>query len=92
MWQPYRAHGPAGQPSAVVVWRDSVTGELAARARRLTDAYENYSQLQVLKRPLAGVLFSFFLMMTLILVGSTWIGLYLLSASRSPCSGWPGGA
>ena len=30
------------------------SGELATHARRITEAYENYSQLRVLKRPLAG--------------------------------------
>ena len=78
-------HGPAGQPSAVVVASDYLTGELASRARRITDAYENYSQLRVLKQPLAGVYLSFFLMMTLmILVGSTWIGLYLAKRITQP--------
>jgi two-component system nitrogen regulation sensor histidine kinase NtrY len=78
-------HGPGGQPSAVVVASDYLTGELASRARRITDAYENYSQLEVLKRPLAGVYLSFFLMMTLmILVGSTWVGLYLAKRITQP--------
>jgi two-component system, NtrC family, nitrogen regulation sensor histidine kinase NtrY len=74
-----------GQPSAVVVASDYLTGELAARARRITDAYEDYSQLRVLRRPLAGVYLSFFLMMTLmILVGSTWMGLYLAKRITQP--------
>ena len=78
-------HGANGQPSAVVVASDYLTGELAARARRITDAYEDYSQLRVLRRPLAGVYLSFFLMMTLmILVGSTWMGLYLAKRITQP--------
>jgi two-component system nitrogen regulation sensor histidine kinase NtrY len=78
-------HGGTGQPTAVVVASDYLTGELAARARKITDAYENYSQLRVLRRPLAGVYLSFFLMMTLmILVGSTWIGLYLAKRISQP--------
>jgi two-component system, NtrC family, nitrogen regulation sensor histidine kinase NtrY len=77
--------GGSGQPTAVVVASDYLTGELAARARRITDAYENYSQLRVLRRPLAGVYLSFFLMMTLmILVGSTWMGLYLAKRISQP--------
>ena len=73
------------QPTAVVVASDYLTGDLAARARRITDAYENYSQLRVLRRPLAGVYLSFFLMMTLmILVGSTWMGLYLAKRITQP--------
>jgi two-component system nitrogen regulation sensor histidine kinase NtrY len=77
--------GTTGPPSAVVVTSDYLTGELAARARSITDAYENYNQLRVLRRPLAGVYLSFFLMMTLmILVGSTWIGLYLAKRITQP--------
>jgi two-component system nitrogen regulation sensor histidine kinase NtrY len=78
-------HGTAAQPTAVVVASDYLTGELAARAREITDAYEHYSQLRVLRRPLAGVYLSFFLMMTLmILVGSTWMGLYLAKRITQP--------
>ena len=46
---------PDAAPSAVVVASDYLTGQLATLARRITDAYESYSQLRVLKRPLAGV-------------------------------------
>ena len=77
--------GGAGKPTAVVVASDYLTGELAARARRITDAYEAYSQLRVLRRPMAGVYLSLFLMMTLmILVGSTWMGLYLAKRITQP--------
>jgi two-component system nitrogen regulation sensor histidine kinase NtrY len=73
------------EPIAVVVASDFLTGELASRARRITDAYEDYSQLRVLRRPLAGVYLSFFLMMTLmILVGATWMGLYLAKRITEP--------
>ena len=75
----------AEQPVAVVVASDLLTGELASRARRISDAYEDYSQLRVLRRPLAGVYLSFFLMMTLmILVGATWMGLYLAKRITEP--------
>ncbi len=78
-------HSITLRPEAVVVASDYLTGELAARARRITDAYEAYSQLRVLRRPLAGVYLSFFLMMTLmILVGSTWMGLYLAKRITQP--------
>jgi two-component system nitrogen regulation sensor histidine kinase NtrY len=73
------------RPIAVVVASDFLAGELAARARRITDAYEDYSQLRVLAPPLAGVYLSFFLMMTLmILVGATWMGLYLAKRITEP--------
>ena len=51
----------------------------------MTQAYEDYQQLRVLKQPLAGVYLSFFLMLTLmILVGSTWMGLYLAKRITRP--------
>ncbi len=64
---------------------DYLTGDLAARSRRMTQAFENYNQLRVLKRPLTGVYLSFFLMVTLlILVGATWMGLYLAKRITRP--------
>ena len=75
----------SSQPVAVVIATDYLTGELASRARRIQDAYEDYSRLQVLKGPLAGVYLSFFLMMTLmILVGAIWMGLYLAKRITEP--------
>src|SRR5262249_42728782 len=59
--------------------------DLATRARRLTKAFEDYTQMRVLKRPLAGVYLAFFLMMTLmILVGAVWTGLYLAKRITRP--------
>ena len=69
---------PSGPVRGVVVASEYLTDQFAARARGMTGAYESYQQLRVLKQPLAGVYLSFFLMLTLmILVGSTWMGLYL---------------
>jgi two-component system, NtrC family, nitrogen regulation sensor histidine kinase NtrY len=74
-----------GKPKGVVVATDYLTGEMAARSRRMTQAYENYTQLRVLKRPLTGVYLSFFLMVTLmILVGATWMGLYMAKRITRP--------
>jgi two-component system nitrogen regulation sensor histidine kinase NtrY len=74
-----------GRPVGVVVATDSLTGEFAARARRMTRAYERYNQLRVLRQPLAGVYLSAFLMLTLfILVGATWMGLYLAKRITRP--------
>jgi two-component system nitrogen regulation sensor histidine kinase NtrY len=73
------------QPVAVVVATDLLTGELARRARRISNAYEDYSRLRVFGPPLAGVYLSLFLMMTLmILVGATWMGLYLAKRITEP--------
>ncbi len=74
-----------GKAAGVVVATDYLSGDLAARSRRMTQAFENYNQLRVLKRPLAGVYLSFFLMVTLlILVGSTWMGLYIAKRITRP--------
>lgn len=75
----------SGRMAGVVVVGDLLGGELAGRARRLTQAYEDYQQLRVLKQPLAGVYLSFFVMVTLlILVGSTWLGFYLSKRITRP--------
>jgi two-component system nitrogen regulation sensor histidine kinase NtrY len=75
----------SGQITGVVVASDYLSGDLAEKARRMSKAYEDYSQLRVLKQPLAGVYVSFFVMVTLlILVGSTWMGLYLAKRITRP--------
>ncbi len=78
-------HGKTPPPVGVVVATDVLTGEMTARSRRMTEAFEHYSQLRVLKRPLTGVYLSFFLMVTLmILVGALWMGLYLAKRITRP--------
>jgi len=75
----------SGQITGAVVASDYLAGDLADRARRMSKAYEDYTQLRVLKQPLAGVYVSFFVMVTLlILVGSTWMGLYLAKRITRP--------
>jgi two-component system nitrogen regulation sensor histidine kinase NtrY len=74
-----------GKTAGVVVATDFLTGDMAGRSRRMTQAFENYNQMRVLKRPLTGVYLSFFLMTTLlILVGSTWMGLYMAKRITRP--------
>ena len=76
---------PGARPLGVVIASEYVTEAFAGRARRMTQAYEDYQQLRVLKQPLAGVYLSFFFMLTLmILVGSTWMGLYLAKRITRP--------
>ena len=76
---------PQGAVRGVVIASDSLSGQFAARARQMTNAYEDYQQLRVLKQPLAGVYLSFFLTLTLmILVGATWMGLYLAKRITRP--------
>lgn len=75
----------SGRVTGVVVVSERLSGGLAQRAKRLTAAYEDYSQLRVLRQPLAGVYLSFFIMATLlILVGSSWVGLYLAKRITRP--------
>jgi two-component system nitrogen regulation sensor histidine kinase NtrY len=77
--------GPATEIAGVVVASDYLSGDLADRSRRMTRAYEQYTQLRVLREPLAGVYLSFFLMVTLlILVSSTWMGFYLAKRITRP--------
>jgi two-component system nitrogen regulation sensor histidine kinase NtrY len=77
--------GAGGQVAGVVVTSDYLAGNLADRSRRMTQAYEQYTQLRVLREPLAGVYLSFFLMVTLlILVSSTWMGFYLAKRITRP--------
>ena len=76
---------PNGPVRGVVIASEYLTDRFAARARSMTAAYEAYRQLEVLKPALAGVYLSFFLMLTLmILVGATWMGLYLAKRITRP--------
>jgi len=76
---------PEARPQGIVVAGEYVASAFATRARRMTQAYEDYQQLRVLKQPLAGVYLSFFLMLTLmILVAATWMGLYLAKRITRP--------
>lgn len=77
--------GRGGAAKGVVVATDYLTGDLADRSRRMTEAFEAYNQLRVLRRPLTGVYLSFFLMVTLlILFGATWMGSYLAKRITRP--------
>jgi two-component system nitrogen regulation sensor histidine kinase NtrY len=74
-----------GRPTGVVVASNYLKSDVVARSRRMSQAFENYSQLKVLKRPLTGVYLSFFLMVTLlILFGATWMGSYLAKRITRP--------
>jgi two-component system, NtrC family, nitrogen regulation sensor histidine kinase NtrY len=79
------ARDASGKPIGVVIASDFLSGDLALNARRIAQAYEDYSQLKVLRRPLEGVYLSLFVMMTLmILVSATWLGLYLAKRITRP--------
>ena len=77
--------GVDGAPVGVVVASDALTGSVAFHSRRISGAYEAYSQLRVLQRPLAGVYLSFFVMLTLmILISATWLGIYVAKRITRP--------
>jgi two-component system nitrogen regulation sensor histidine kinase NtrY len=74
-----------GRATGVIVATDYLTGEVAMRSRRMTQAFEDYNQLRVLRRPLTGLYLSFFVMVTLlILFGATWMGSYLAKRITRP--------
>jgi two-component system nitrogen regulation sensor histidine kinase NtrY len=82
-----------GPPVGVVVASDHLTDQLSAHARRITEAYEKYNELRVLKRPLQGIYLSLFLTMTLmILVSATWTGVYLAKRITRPVQRLAAGA
>jgi two-component system nitrogen regulation sensor histidine kinase NtrY len=81
---PVRA-SQTGAVTGVVIASEYLTGQFAARARRMTEAFEGYQQLRVLRQPLTGVYLSFFLMLTLmILVGASWMGVYVAKRITRP--------
>src|SRR5438874_2136911 len=78
-------HDASGKNVGVVIASNFLSDELAQHAHRIAQAYEDYSQLQILRGPLEGVYLSLFLMMTLmILVSATWLGLYLAKRITRP--------
>src|SRR5262249_3163293 len=83
----------SGKPVGVIIASDHLSGELASHSRRITEAYESYSQMRVLQRPLKGIYLSLFLTMTLlILVSATWMGLYLAKRITRPVQRLAAGA
>ena len=83
----------AGAPLGVVIASDLLSGTLAQHSRRITEAYESYTQLLVMRPALEGVYLSIFLMMTLmILISATWIGMYLAKRITRPIQALAAGA
>ena len=82
-----------GAVVGVVVASDHLPGQLATHARRITEAYEKYNEIAVMKRPLQGIYLSLFLTMTLmILVSATWTGVYLAKRITRPVQRLAAGA
>ena len=62
-----------------------VPQRLEARLRDISQAFQEYKQLKLLKNPIKGIYILLFLLMTLIIVFSaTWFGLYLARGITEP--------
>ena len=74
------ARGRRGAWSAI-----HVPQRLEARVRGISQAFQEYKQLKLLKKPIKGIYILLFLLMTLIIVFSvTWFGLYLARGITEP--------
>ncbi len=71
--------------AAVMVVAIHVPQRLEARLRGISQAFQEYKQLKLLKNPIKGIYILLFLLMTLIIVFSaTWFGLYLARGITEP--------
>jgi two-component system nitrogen regulation sensor histidine kinase NtrY len=70
---------------AAMVVAIHVSQRLEARLRNISQAFQEYKQLRLLKNPIKGIYILLFLLMTLIIVFSaTWFGLYLARGITEP--------
>ena len=84
---------PDAPPIGVVIASVYLTDELARHSARIVEAYEDYTQLLVLRQPIEGVYLSFFLGLTLlILISATWMGLFLAKRITRPVQRLAAGA
>jgi two-component system, NtrC family, nitrogen regulation sensor histidine kinase NtrY len=80
---PIRA--PDRQVVGAVVVASHVAQRLEARLRGISEAFQEYKQLKLLKNPIKGIYILLFLLLTLIIVFSaTWLGLYLARGITDP--------
>jgi two-component system nitrogen regulation sensor histidine kinase NtrY len=71
--------------TGVMVVAIHVPQRLEARLRGISQAFQEYKQLKLLKNPIKGIYILLFLLMTLIIVFSaTWFGLYLARGITDP--------
>ncbi|MEK7386511.1 MAG: ATP-binding protein, partial [candidate division NC10 bacterium] len=81
----WAARGEERQVAGVIVVATHVTERLEARVRGISQAFQEYKQLKLLKTPIKGIYILLFLLMTLIIVFSfTWFGLYLARGITGP--------
>jgi two-component system nitrogen regulation sensor histidine kinase NtrY len=80
---PIRA--PDRQVVGALVVASHVGQRLEARLRGISEAFQEYKQLKLLRNPIKGVYILLFLLLTLIIVFSaTWFGLYLARGITDP--------
>jgi two-component system nitrogen regulation sensor histidine kinase NtrY len=73
------------QVAGAIVVAMHVSDRLEARVRAISQAFQEYKQLKLLKTPIKGIYILLFLLMTLIVVFSfTWFGLYLARGITGP--------
>ena len=71
--------------AGAVVVGTHIAERLETKVRGISDAFKEYKQLKLLKRPIKFVYILLFLLMTLIIVfGFTWFGLYLARGITDP--------
>ena len=76
---------PSRQVQGVLVVSSHVSQRLENRLRGISQAFQEYKQLKLLKNPIKGIYILLFLLMTLIIVFSaTWFGLYLARGITDP--------
>ena len=74
-----------GETEAAMAVGIHVPQRLEARLRGISQAFQEYKQLKLLKNPIKGIYILLFLLMTLIIVFSaTWFGLYLARGITDP--------
>ncbi len=74
-----------GGVAAAMVVGIHVPHRLEARLRGISQAFQEYKQLKLLKNPIKGIYILLFMLMTLIIVFSaTWFGLYLARGITDP--------
>ncbi len=68
----------AGNPRPVVIGGQLLDAELASKSRQLVQAFQGYRQLELRKSEIeAGYVLTFMMVTLLILLASSWVGLYL---------------
>ncbi len=82
---PIRSDGSDAQILGTLVVATHVAQRLEARIRGISQAFQEYKQLKLLKNPIKGIYILLFLLTTLIIVFSfTWFGLYMARGITVP--------